>query len=75
MKLQSIGENFISQKMRDAIISSKALCDRALPVTADAPYEASTGHDSSPVSLTTFPRQRRHRRFFGMETRLGTIRL
>ncbi len=78
MKLRSIRENFISQKMRDAIVSSKALCDRALPVATDTPYEATTGHEMASAGLRVpsgIPGRPRHRRFFGMETRPGTIRL
>lgn len=78
MKLRSITENFLSQKMRDAIVSSKALYDRPLPVASDAPYEASTGHDAISAGSRTpsgIPSRPRHRRFFGMETRPGTIRL
>lgn len=80
MKLKSIRENFLSQKMRDAIISSKALHDRPLPVATDAPYEASSGHAetsaaANALSQTSMPYKPRHRRFFGMETRPGTIRL
>lgn len=81
MKLRSINENYLSQKMRDAIISSKALCDRPLPVASDAPYEPSSGHDAisqaaaATSQVTGVPRRPRHRRFFGMETRPGTIRL
>lgn len=81
MKIKAIGENYISQKIRDAIVSSKALCDRPLPVAYDAPYEPSSGHDAisqavaATNQVTGVARRPRHRRFFGMETRPGTIRL
>ncbi len=81
MKLKSIRENFLSQKMRDAIVSSKALHDRPLPVASDAPYEPSSGHDAISSAgaalnqVTGVGRKPRHRRYFGMETRPGTIRL
>lgn len=81
MKLRAIAENYLSQKMRDAIITSKALHDRPLPAVTDAPYEPSSGHDAitnaatAPSQTSGIPRKPRHRRFFGMETRPGTIRL
>jgi hypothetical protein len=81
MKLKEITENYMSQKMRDAIISSKALHDRALPVAYDAPYEPTSGHTAIDAAANTVsqasgvPAKPRHRRFFGMETRPGTIRL
>jgi len=81
MRLSAIAENFLSQKMREAIVSSKALNDRPLPVSSEAPYEPSSGHDSgsqaagATLNPTGVPHRGRHRRFFGMETRPGTIRL
>lgn len=81
MKLRDIAENYMSQKMRDAIVNSKALNQRVLPAVTDQPYEPSSGHNSSshaiaaPSQTTGVPAKPRHRRYFGMETRLGAIRL
>lgn len=78
MKLRWIRESFLSAKMRDAIVSSNPQCRAMVP--PDPPYEPTTGHDALPADAavtqaTGVPTKPRHRRFFGMETRPGTIRL
>lgn len=80
MKLRAISENLMTAQMRDAIITSKALGERPQVVT-DAPHEPSSGNDpigqaSAALShVTGVPHKPRHRKFFGMENRPGTIRL
>lgn len=79
MKLRQISENFIMQKLRDQLQSS-GYFNRPV-VQTDQPYMPSSGHDSGSraqgaVSQPTgVPTKPRHRRYFGMERRLGTIRL
>lgn len=76
MKIAWINESFLSAKMREAIVSGNPQCKAA--VTPDQPWVATSGHDSTPTQLnqpTGVPAKSRHRRYFGMEARPGTIRL
>lgn len=71
----------MSQQMRDAFIASKGSTDQAIPIVTNKPYEPSSGHDSTARSvggsgsISGIPHKPRHRKYFGLETRPGTIRL
>lgn len=79
MKLRDIAESFMAAKIRDAL-ASNGYFNRPLAVT-DQPFEPTSGHDASSQNAdltsqaTGVPRKLRHRRYLGMETRPGTIRL
>lgn len=79
MKLRQISENFIMQKLRDQLQSS-GYFNRPI-VRTDQPFMPTSGHDSGSriagaISQPTgVPIKPRHRRYLGMEKRLGAIRL
>jgi len=72
MKLRAIRENFLSQKMREALVAASP---RALPLAGDAspPYEPTSGHGANEIANKCvrgpigFPASMRHRKFFGLK--------
>jgi hypothetical protein len=78
MKLRSINENLMMVKIRDALASSNYF-NRPM-VQQDIPWQPTSGHDNpntegAVTQPTGVPGKPRHRRYFGMETRPGAIRL
>ncbi len=79
MRLSWISESFISAKMREALTAPN-YSELSGVAIANPPYEPTSGHSNLPekgamIQPTGVPNKPRVRKYLGMETRPGTIRL
>lgn len=75
MKLHSISESFLSVKMRDAIMSQDMNTTDNLPPSPTTGFDELTTEPEGTQQPTGIPKDVRHRSFFGLSTRPGTLRL